>query len=109
MLIENKLGNVGKHYGKVGKQLKIRKLYHNRHGYTCTEAQMPIPTYGCGDILLYGSAYGFIRISAYVYLYLKMFLHPCLHRYDHRYPYPYIGVYRWFCNRDCRLSADKGR
>ena len=43
MLIENKLSNVGKHYGKVGKRLKIRKLYHNRHGYTCTEAQEMTP------------------------------------------------------------------
>jgi len=43
VLIENMLGNVGKLFGKVGKRLKIRKLYHNRHGYTCTEAQEMTP------------------------------------------------------------------
>lgn len=37
------LGKVGKLYGKVGKVLKIRKLLHIPHSYTCTEAQEMTP------------------------------------------------------------------
>lgn len=42
-LMQKKLGNVGKHFGNIGKWLIIRNLFTNTHRYTCTKAHLMRP------------------------------------------------------------------